>query len=154
MDKSSIEFIGIDDFAIKKRHKYASVMVNQANHRIISAIDSREITDIQVWLRQYSNLKIVSRDGSNIYKLAIELANPNIIQVSDRFHLIKGLSEAIREEIKKILPRQIVLDEVKVDIPKRSIKERYEKTKNDITNGEKTSVACKTTQLIYGYLKN
>ena len=144
---SSIEFIGIDDFAIKKRHKYATVMVNQANHRIISAIDSREITDIQVWLRQYSNLKIVSRDGSNIYKLAIELANPSIIQVSDRFHLIKGLSEAIREEIKKILPRQIILDEVKVDVPKECIKERYEKTKNDINHGEKLSVACKNNTI-------
>lgn len=54
---------------------------------------------------------IVSRDGSSIYKLAIELANPDIIQVSDRFHLIKGLSEAIREEAKRIMPRQIIIDE-------------------------------------------
>lgn len=100
IDTSSITCIGIDDFAIKKRHKYATIMVNQANHTIISAINSREITDIQKWLQQYPNLKIVSRDGSSIYKLAIELANPDIIQVSDRFHLIKGLSEAIREEVK------------------------------------------------------
>ena len=122
-------------------------MVNQTNHRIISAINSREITDIQKWLQQYPNLKVVSRDGSNIYKLAIELANPKIIQVSDRFHLIKGLSESVRDEIKKILSHQIIIDDVKVDISKKSIRERYEKTKNDINNGEKISVACKNNSI-------
>lgn len=122
-------------------------MVNHSNHRIISAINSREITDIQKWLQLYPNLKVVSRDGSAIYRLAIELANPNIIQVSDRFHLIKGLSEAVREEIKNILPRQIVLEEVIVDISKKSVKERYEKTKIDINNGEKISVACKNNSI-------
>ena len=121
-------------------------MLNHSNHRIISAINSREITDIQKWLQLYPNLKVVSRDGSAIYRLAIELANPNIIQVSDRFHLIKGLSEAVREEIKNILPRQIVLEEVIVDISKKCVKERYEKTKIDINNGEKISVACKNIQ--------
>lgn len=40
-------------------------MVDQANHTIISAINSREITDIQKWLQQYPNFKIVSRDGSS-----------------------------------------------------------------------------------------
>lgn len=122
-------------------------MVNQTNHRIISAINSREITDIQKWLQENPNLKVVSRDGSNIYKLAIELANPKIIQVSDRFHLIKGLSESVRDEIKKILSSQIIIDEVKINISKKSIKERYEKTKNDINNGEKISVACKNNSI-------
>ena len=122
-------------------------MLNHSNHRIISAINSREITDIQKWLQLYPNLKVVSRDGSAIYRLSIELANPNIIQVSDRFHLIKGLSEAVREEIKNILPRQIVLEEVIVDISKKSVKERYEKTKIDINNGEKISVACKNNSI-------
>jgi transposase len=122
-------------------------MVNHDNSKIISAINSREVTDIKKWLQQYKNLKVVSRDGSNIYKLAIELANPNIIQVSDRFHLIKGLSEAIREEIKEILPRKIVVDEIKENIPKKTIKERYEKTKEEIKNGEKITIACKNNSI-------
>lgn len=115
-------------------------MVNQDTHRIISAINSREVTDIQKWLQQYPNLKIVSRDGSNIYKLAIELANPNIIQISDRFHFIKGLSEAIKEEIKRILPKQIVVDEIEIDIPRKTLKIKYEQTKKDIKKWHSTLV--------------
>ena len=50
-------------------------MVNQAKNTIISSINSREITDIQKYLQEYPNFKIVSMDGSSIYKLTIELAN-------------------------------------------------------------------------------
>lgn len=64
-------------------------------------INSRDIGDVSSWLRLFPNLKYVTRDGSLIYKTAIEVANPDIIQISDRFHLIKGLSEAINEVIKK-----------------------------------------------------
>ena len=67
--------------------------------------------------------------GWFIYKLAIELANPNIIQVSDRFHLIKGLSEAVREEIKNVLPRQIILDEDIVEISKKVLKRDMKRQK-------------------------
>lgn len=67
--------------------------------------------------------------GWFIYKLAIELANPNIIQVSDRFHLIKGLSEVVREEIKNVLPRQIILDEDIVEISKKVLKRDMKRQK-------------------------
>ena len=73
-------------------------MVNHDNN-IISMINSRDIGEVSSWLKLFHNLKYVSRDGSLIYKSAIELANPNIIQISDRFHLIKGLSEVINKEI-------------------------------------------------------
>mgnify|MGYP004685368519 FL=1 len=74
-------------------------MVNHDNNNIISMINSRDIGEVSSWLKLFPNLKYVSRDGSLIYKSAIELANPNIIQISDRFHLIKGLSEVINKEI-------------------------------------------------------
>ena len=67
--------------------------------------------------------------GWFIYKLAIELANPNIIQVSDRFHLIIGLSEVVREEIKNVLPRQIILDEDIVEISKKVLKRDMKRQK-------------------------
>ena len=67
-------------------------MVNHDNN-IISMINSRDIGEVSSWLKFFPNFKYVSRDGFLIYKSAIELANPNIIQISDRFHLIKGLLE-------------------------------------------------------------
>ena len=55
-------------------------------------INSRDMGDVSEWLKSFPNLKIVTRDGSIIYKNSIEMANKYIIQITDRFHLIKGLS--------------------------------------------------------------
>ena len=49
--------------------------------------------------------------------------------MSDRFHLIKGLSESVRDEIKKILSHQIIIDDIKVDISKKVLGKGMKKTK-------------------------
>lgn len=47
----------------------------------------------------YPNLEIVSRDGSVSYNSAIKQANENIVQISDRFHLLKGLTDASKKYV-------------------------------------------------------
>ena len=121
--------VGIDDFAIKKRHKYGTIMVNHDNNNIISMINSRDIGEVSLWLKLFPNLKYVSRDGSLIYKSAIELANPNIIQISDRFHLIKELSEVINEEIKNTIPRVVIIETIKTDFNNKTLKDKFNDTK-------------------------
>ena len=46
--------IGIDDFALRKRHHYATVFVNQENHCIISMIPSRDIGDVANELKKFN----------------------------------------------------------------------------------------------------
>ena len=64
-------------------------MVDLDRRKTIDMIDSREISDVTTWLNTFPALKIISRDGSLIYKKAIESTTANPIQISDRFHLIK-----------------------------------------------------------------
>jgi transposase len=78
-------------------------MVDIDTHRIIDMIESREIEDVTQWLKTYPNLTIVSRDGSVSYNSAIKGANENIVQISDRFHLIKGLTDAAKKHITSIM---------------------------------------------------
>ncbi len=67
---------------------------------------SRNYDDVHLWLKTNGDLvKLVSRDGSNIYKSAITNALPSAAQVTDRFHLIKGLAEYATKEIKRIMPK-------------------------------------------------
>lgn len=93
----------IDDFAFKKRHTYGTVMVDIDTHRIIDLIDSREIAEVTEWLKTYPNLEIVSRDGSVSYKSAIKRAGEDIIQISDRFHLLKGLTDSAKKHMTSIV---------------------------------------------------
>lgn len=118
-------------------------MVDHSDNSIIDVIDSRDIGDVANWLKKYPNLETVTRDGSLSYKSSIEIANPGIKQVSDRFHLIKGLSEAFKELLKRILPSVIVLEEIDASIEeKKGLKERFLKARKAVREGKAVSKAC------------
>lgn len=116
-NKSTIEKICVDDFAIRKRFSYGTIMVDLETHRIIDIIPSREASDVKRWLETYPNLKIVSRDGSSTYASAIAGSHPHALQISDRFHLIKGLSEAVTKYIVRKFPSRIEISAVTVLTP-------------------------------------
>ena len=78
-------------------------MVDIDTHRVVDLLASREVEDVAEWLRSYPNIRIVSRDGSVSYKSAIEQAGMDIQQVSDRFHLLKGLTDAAKKFISRLL---------------------------------------------------
>ena len=64
-------------------------------------IFSREVSDVAEFLKQFKSIKYITRDGSKSYRAAINEALPNAIQISDRFHLIKGLAEALNDDVKR-----------------------------------------------------
>ena len=99
----------IDDFAMKKRHIYGTVMVDAETGQIVDILESRESTEVSKWLAMYPNLKVVSRDGSQMYAKAIRTAHPDALQVSDRFHIFKGLAEAARQFILSLIPQRIAV---------------------------------------------
>lgn len=107
MDKDSVKKVCVDDFALQKRFSYGTVMVNLESHRIIDMIPSRETTDVSRWLASFPNIQVVSRDEASVYSSAATDSHPTAIQVSDRFHLIKGLSEAISKYVIREFPARV-----------------------------------------------
>ena len=85
--------IAIDDFATKKRYKYGTVIIDSIKRKIINIINSRESEDVTNELKKYKNVEYASRDGSWTYNKAIKDFNPSVKQVSDRFHILKNLTE-------------------------------------------------------------
>jgi transposase len=79
-----------------------TVMVDLESHRIIDIIDSRETKAVEKWLRTYPNLQFISRDGAQTYSSASTNSHPNAIQISDRFHLLKNLSEAAEKFMRRL----------------------------------------------------
>ena len=95
VDKSSVKMVCVDDFALRKRFSYGTVMINLENHRIVDMIPSRDTNVVCNWLKTFHNVEVISRDGAITYASAAINSHPDVIQISDRFHLIKGLSEVI-----------------------------------------------------------
>jgi transposase len=107
VDKSSVIKVCVDDFALKKRFSYGTMMVNFETHRIIDMIPSRETTEVKNWLATFPNIQVVSRDGASTYASATSSSHPDAVQVSDRFHLIKGLSEVVNKYIIRQFPARV-----------------------------------------------
>ncbi|MGW0750787.1 ISL3 family transposase [Streptomyces sp. NPDC002587] len=90
--------IGVDDFALRRRHRYATVVIDAETHERIDVL--RTADALETWLREHPGVEVVCRDGSTTYAEAIRRALPDAVQVSDRWHLWHNLCEAALSEIK------------------------------------------------------
>jgi hypothetical protein len=84
-------------------------MVDIHTHNVVDMINSREINEVTQWLKTYPNLQIISRDGSITYHNAITKSHPSAIQVSDRFHLLKNLTDYCKSYLKKELKQRVFI---------------------------------------------
>lgn len=109
VDKASVIRVCVDDFAFRKRYSYGTVMVDLDTHRIIDIIDSRETLKVEEWLKSYPCLEIISRDGAQTYSSAAKKSHPNALQISDRFHLLKNLSDAVEKYMYRLFPSRVVI---------------------------------------------
>lgn len=67
-------------------------------------------------------------------KKAIELTNPKINLINARFHILKSLNKSISNELRAILPYNIIVDKIDKNIKMKILKERFYSAKNDINN--------------------
>ena len=64
---------------------------------------------MEEWLKSYPHLEIISRDGAQTYSSATKKSHPNAIQISDRFHLLKNLSNAVEKYMNRLFPSRLVI---------------------------------------------
>ncbi|MCT2909880.1 hypothetical protein EFT87_14680 [Schleiferilactobacillus harbinensis] len=106
----AVRHIGIDDWAVRKRYTYGTTMVDLDTHKLVDMIPSRNEDDVARWLARFPNLELISRDGALFYRNAITRSHPDAIQVSDRFHYLKTITEYLREAIMHVLPTHIIMN--------------------------------------------
>jgi hypothetical protein len=92
--------IGVDDFALHRCHRYATVIIDAETHARIDVLPDRTADTPEARLREHPDIEIVCRDGSGTYAEAIRRALPHATQVGDRWHLWHNLCEAAPSEVK------------------------------------------------------
>ncbi|WP_455753761.1 ISL3 family transposase [Streptomyces hydrogenans] len=92
--------LGVDDFALKRRHRYATVLIDAETGERIDVLPDRGAYALERWLREHPGVEIVCRDGSGAYGEAVRRALPEAVQVSDRWHLWKNLCEKTLAEVR------------------------------------------------------
>lgn len=87
--------IGIDDFAFRKGQRYGTVIVDHQSHKVVDLLPERSSGSTSNWLATQPQVRVVTRDRSSLYANGITDANPQAVQVADRFHLHVNLRDAL-----------------------------------------------------------
>lgn len=106
--------IGLDDFAFRRGRTYGTIIVNLEAHRLIDVLPDRTVETVAAWLAAHPDIKVISRDRASDYATAATLGAPQAMQVCDRWHLLRNLSEHVttflarmRAQIRKTSQEQV-----------------------------------------------
>jgi transposase len=87
--------VGIDDWAWRKGQRYGTIVCDLERGKVIDLLPDRSADSTAAWLRDHPGIEIVSRDRASLYAEAANRAAPLAVQIADRWHLLRNLSEAL-----------------------------------------------------------
>lgn len=93
---AQIRAVGVDDWAKRKGQIYGTILVDLEQSQVVDLLEDRTTDAVATWLKQHPAVEVVTRDRFINYAQAANEAAPAAVQVVDRFHLLRNLTEALQ----------------------------------------------------------
>jgi len=93
--------LGVDDWAWRKGQRYGTILVDLERHRVIDLLTDRAPDTLVAWLWAHPGVEFISRDRAGRYADAARRGAPNAIQIADRFHLLRNLTDAAQHALER-----------------------------------------------------
>lgn len=92
------EIIGIDEFAVLRRHQYHTVVTDlkgRRTHEILEGRSKQTIRDFLQTLKEPERIKIVVTDMWDAYRRSLRSYLPNALHIVDKFHVVRHANYAV-----------------------------------------------------------
>lgn len=107
---NDVKYIGVDEFSIRKHHKYMTIFIDLQTGRVLHAVEGTKKENLAPFLkvlaRRKKQLKAVAMDMSASYAAAMKEYLPDVPVVFDRYHvmaLINRQIDSLRREQQRTL---------------------------------------------------
>jgi hypothetical protein len=87
--------LGVDDWSQRKGHIFGTLLVNLQAHKVIDLLPDRTADGLATWLESQSTIEFDTRDRAGAYAEAVRRGAPTAVQVADRFHVLKNLTDVV-----------------------------------------------------------
>jgi len=96
---SAVRYIGVDEFAIRKGHRYMTVVMDLEEGAILYAAEGRDASALLPFLRRLkrsrAKLRAVAIDMSPAYQNAVREVFPKVAIVHDAYHVVALANKAV-----------------------------------------------------------
>src|SRR5260370_5405987 len=97
-----IRVLSVDDWAWPKQQRYGTMLMDLERPEVIDLLPVRSADSFAEWLGLHPGVEVITRDRSTLYADGGRQGAPSAIQITDRYHLVSNLSEAVERDVQQL----------------------------------------------------